>query len=473
MRSVIRYHNSHAFEKDPVQRRPRDAGVTRAAHRCHHRQTDMNRVLLQIALIHCLGGGVCLGQLLYSAPAGGGASSLIQQSAGASTVISTGLSDNVFPSISRDGRLVVVSGPDPLQPAQASTDLWLIDRVVQTRTRIVNHTSTNLPGGAVVTVNPQWSGLAPGNAAVVVTDQIVVTGPGAGVTPQLNIYRVSDGFPLSLVEIGQGNALDLMRSEFVGIGWKPDGSGFATPAYANYVAQSGATRPLVGILFYSYNPALGTATRSAVLSAPRYYDLMSGLPSETHILPVFSPDGTRLAYFEIFWPNAVLTQQATATLMTANANGSAVVSLLQFPTGQFPMGLCWSSDGSQLIYSRAPQVFSGGTYLAAGDPASAVIRSVDSVAGGTPTTLAGVDAGYFPNFPAVRPLAQTSISLTLDGARNQILRAAGLPGSALFGVQSTTTLTNFGARQNFTGAQLASGIDVTTTNRFRAFRLVE
>ena len=415
------------------------------------------------------------GQLVFSAPTGGGASGLFQQSAGSVSPISSGLADNGFPSISRDGRLVIVSGPDPAQPSQPSTDLWLIDRVARSVVKLVNHSSPNLPDGSIATVNPHHSALSLDHLTVVVTDQILITSAsGNSVTPQLNIYRVSDGFPLDLVEMGRGDFSDLFRSEFVGISWKPDGSGFATPAYATFPTQSGSVRDLVGIILYSYDPFSGTAARQAVLSQPRSYDLMMNLPSETHILPVFSPNGSRLAYFEIFWPNPLLTQPATATLMTANANGSSVVRLLTFTAGLFPLGLTWSADGSRLIFSIANQVNAGGTFVAQGDRSTGRIRSIDSITGGTPTMLPGVDSGYYPNYPAFSIVNQTSLTLAPFGPDTLLLRAPGLPGSAVFGLQSTIDMMNFGPRQNFTGAEFNNGIVVTPgSDTFRTFRLLE
>lgn len=433
----------------------------------------MRREIVGSACLVLLSCSVVQAQLVFSAQSGG-ANGLFQQSAGGVTAITSGLSDNGFPSISRDGRLVVVSGPDPAQPAQASTDLWLIDRVAQTRNRIVNHSSTNLSGGAVATINPLYSHLSPDTSVVAVNDAILITSPsGNSVTPQLNLYRVSDGFYLDLVEQGRGDFSDLFRAEFIGISWKPDGSGFATPAYETYIAQDGQPRDLVGIQLFSYNALSGTATRQAVLSFPRSFNLQPGLPSETHIFPAFSPNGTRLAYFNIFWPNPTLTQPATATLRVANADGSGVVDLRTFPAGQYPFGLTWSSDGSRLVYAIANQVNQGGFWIASADPTTAQIWSIGSVVAGTPVRLSGVTAGYVPNLPRIDLLPTIDLSLAPQGDGTFLLQAFGLPGSASYGIESTTDVRFWGGRQNFTGAQFTTGLIVTPTTDIGLFRLVE
>jgi hypothetical protein len=66
----------------------------------------------------------------------------------------------------------------------------------------------------------------------------------------------------------------------------------------------------------------------------------------------------------MLWPNALLTQPATATLRIANADGSGVTRIISFNPGFYPLGLTWGLGGDQRVFSIANQVFSGGVYRA-------------------------------------------------------------------------------------------------------------
>jgi len=427
-------------------------------------------------LIPALGFGLLAqGQVVFNAVSGGNRA-LFEENGGVVSNINTGLASNDFPSLSRDGRLIVISAVDPEQPFQPSTDLFLWNRDTQERRRIVNHTTVTLEGGETVTINPRFSALSPDNAVVVVNDLVLISSPqGSGVTPQLNLYQVSDGFWHGLIEQGLGDQLDLTRSEFLGISWKPDGSGFATPAYMTVPTQMGGLRDLVGIVLYQYNPVSRTATRQAALSTPRFYDAFSPIPSETHVLPVFSPDGTRLAYFEIYWPTPILTQQVTTTLLVANANGTNVQRLNTLPQGSYPMRLTWTADGSQLVYAFGSQPFDGFSYGAFGDPNTAVIRRVSSTALVAPTQVPGINQGFFPLLPARagHNLASTPLRITRLGNGDLLLQALGLPSSTLFGLEFSEQVGAFPHRQDFTGADFGSGITLNTQPSQRFFRIVE
>lgn len=417
-----------------------------------------------------------------------------QQQNGTVTQINTGLATNDFPSLSRDGRFIVISAPDPARPNQTSTDLFLFDRANGSIRTLVDNTTEALQGGAFATVNPRFSALSPNNQLVVVNSSILITTnlQGVSVTPKLSVHRVSDGFEISLAELGQGNAIDFFRAEYVGISWAPNGTVFATPAYVNTTTQRGLAGSAVGIVLFGFNAATAQWQRLAgQLTVPRIFD--ASIPSviETHILPAFSPNGQRLAYFEITWPDALLRNPASARLMVVNSDGSNPRALTSFNPGFYPVGLTWSTDGSQLVLAIAQQAQNGGTFSAFGRPETAVVRSVNSVSGGTAMPVSGITSGFLPSLPqTATPVdgdgnggggggqggslsGSTVLSFARQAGGGFILRARDLDPNTTYRLESSTTLDGFPTSQNFTGSQIMAGITIPRNERQKYFRFRE
>jgi Tol biopolymer transport system component len=216
------------------------------------------------------------------------------------------------------------------------------------------------------------------------------------------VHQASDGFNVGIAEIGNGSAIDFFQSEFLGISWSPDGTVFASPAYVNVVTNTGRQTVAAGIVLFGFDPATLTYTRVGQMTTPQVIDTLApGIIIETHAFPVFSPDGQRLAFFSITYPDPLLVGPATAELLTINANGTNRTSLLQFNPGFYPVGLSWTPDGNQLVFSIAEQVQSGGLHSPLPVPSTAVLRLV-SASGGMPSPIAEVPAGFFPSVVPVQ-----------------------------------------------------------------------
>ncbi|MDA0658834.1 MAG: hypothetical protein O2931_08425 [Planctomycetota bacterium] len=114
------------------------------------------------------------------------------------------------------------------------------------------------------------------------------------------------------------------------------------------------------------------------------------------MFPAYSPNGQRLACFSVTYPNPLMTTPTTTSLFTVNANGSGRTPLVHFASGLFPLGLSWTPDGSQLVFSMANQSSSGGTFLPAGQENTAFLRAISS-SGGSPFSIAGAPNGLFPS----------------------------------------------------------------------------
>lgn len=326
---------------------------------------------------------------------------LFEVTGGVVTPVPTGLVTNNFPSLSSDGRFISISAPDPQFPDEASDDLWEFDRFTQQTRKVIDSETMTQPDGSIFFSSPLFSALSPDNQLIAVATQLGAV-PGGGLPRTLTVHRASDGFNVSLAEIGNGSAIDFFQSEFLGISWSPDGTVFASPAYVNVITNTGRQTVAAGIVLFGFDPATLTYIRVGQVTTPQVIDTPApGIIIETHALPVFSPDGQRLAFFSITYPDPFLVEPATAELWTINADGTNRTSLLQFDPGFYPVGLSWTSDGNQLVFSIAEQVQNNGFHSPLPVPSTAVLRLI-SASGGIPSPIAGAPAGFFPNVVPIR-----------------------------------------------------------------------
>lgn len=408
---------------------------------------------------------------------GGAVNRLFEMQGGVVTPVLTGLTADNFPGLSPDGRFITISSPDPLQPFEPSHDLFVHDRLTGQTRKVVDY-ATFETNGNFVTSTPLFSRLSPDNQWIALKTLVnTSTAQGLSSTPMLTVNRASDGFQVSLVEIGQGNAIDHFRSEYVGIAWHPGGTFFVAPAYVPILTQTGQSTIGVGLASYAFNAGTLQWQRIGQLTQPRIFDAVFPSVIETHILPAISPNGQRIAFFELTWPDALLQGPVQARLAVMNLDGSNGAYLATFNPGFFPGGLTWSQDGAQLIFSIAFQMQVPGVgFQPGGDPATAEIRAVDSVVGGAWTQLPGVNAGFFPSSPMFLSGGVDLDTIPLDLQRlpdgTFLLTAAGLDPALTYQLQSTTTMRQpFGSSQGFTGQQIMNGISITPTPSAWFFRL--
>jgi hypothetical protein len=191
-------------------------------------------LLLSILWLNVLAGAPARAQVIFGADVGTPGNpegALFRVDNGTVTAINTGLPNPIFPSLSPDGTLLVVSSPDPAQPSEASTDLFAHELATGGTRKLVNNVTKTQDDGTFIFASPLFSGTEFNGQRVAYVNQVSNSNPqGGGSTRLLNVIRASDGFDLALAEIGNGNATDFYQSEFVGISWSPDAPVFATPA---------------------------------------------------------------------------------------------------------------------------------------------------------------------------------------------------------------------------------------------------
>lgn len=424
-------------------------------------------------------------QLIFSTGQNGADSTIFQQLApgGPVTQVNTGFAHSNFASLSRNGRFITFSSPDPTGPVNQllpSSDIYRFDRSTGQTSKLFNYTTVveDIPGNPNVRVGtflPEFNALSPDGLYLVASVRLTTRLGNAEPQRVNNLSIVVTTGGDGIVEQGRGRLHDFLFSEFVGISWAPDSRSFVTPAYITIAPGNNAIPPVVGIVRYSLNNQ-GIFARSQQLSQPT----LGGDGSGTiQIFPAISPSGAGLAYWDLFFPDsALLSQPATARLIVANSDGSNASIRATFATGLYPMGLTWSADGRQLIFSIANQFQQGGGFPPAAAPGSAVVRSVASSGPTTISQLPGISGGYLPGFPVTGggggtgtiDLTKVPLSFTPSG-NNFILRASGLNPAANYILESGNSTANFTNPVTFTGSQIMGGIAITKNSRRAFFRL--
>ncbi len=339
-------------------------------------------------------------QVIFSAPTSSGLN-LFQEENGVITQLNTGLNEHNFPSISLDSRFVTFSTPDPVVPAlqvPPSSDIYSFDRLTATARKIIDTNTAVVNPSEVQIFRPLSSALSPNNQFLACGIEL---SRRSGNTPNgsgryLTVVSAATGVPISNPTDARGGAAsDDTNGEFLGISWDRAGTSFVTPALGNTTPPTGVGLPAIWRV--TQNGA-GQWNFTAQLSAPTY----NPPQGSTQIYPAISPSGAGLAYFDIFFPDILTSSQpVTSRLIVANANGSNASIVQTFNPGFYPVGLAWSRDGTQLVFSIAQQIqFGSGGYSTLVDPSTAVIRQI-STGGGVPTAVPGIGTALFPSVPVV------------------------------------------------------------------------
>ncbi|MCP5518545.1 MAG: hypothetical protein H7A45_14945 [Verrucomicrobiales bacterium] len=428
---------------------------------------------------------VAQGQLVYAAPAQFGGvtgSGLFQVGNGQVVQLATGFVEHNWPSLSRDGRFVAFSSPDPVEPGlqvPPSSDVYLFDRVVGGTRRVVDHNTIVFNPAEVDSFTPVSAALSPDNQwlayGVMLTRRQGTANPRSN--RELNVARASDGVIVSNPTFGRGPVSDAFQAEFAGLAWDPAGDSFVTPSYVSVPTQNRSVQQLPAIVRFVRTPGAQDWLRVGVLSAPRYFDGLFPIAAETQIFPAISPSGAGLAYFSLAWPDVLgMSRGVIASVVIANADGSNARVLTTFSEGFYPLGLAWAPDGTRLVVSIARQAVLGFGFLPSGQASTAVLRHV-ATDNGSITAVPGVEAGYFPTHGALGgagSLDGVALQIRSAGENGFVVSATGVAPASTYTMQSSPALGTepFGPPQSFTGTQLLNGVSVPVLSPARFFRLI-
>ncbi len=423
--------------------------------------------------------GTTSGQTVFSAPSAGGGFGLFEQRGATVLPLVTGQTEHYHPWISRSGRYISFSAPDPtVLGSIPSSDVYVFDRTTGVTHRVINH-STGVDGlGGSLATRAISSAVSPDHGMLAYA--VVLQGSAGGATAAgraLNVVLLGNGLSVGTGFGVSETPADSLQAEFMGISWDPGGNSFVTPTYVLLGSLGGFPQSLPAIVRWTRQP--GGNWSPTRLSNPQFINNNFGVIY--HIYPAVSPSGAGLAWFSVLVPDAIgSSQPAQISLVRANADGTNATVLGTFTPGGgnsfFPAGLDWSTDGSRLVFSICRQTFTGVGWTTAADLASAVTYSVDSTTGQDFRAVEGLTGAAFPSvgpFISFASPAPPRLSLERKPSGGFLLRANGLNPAATYFLRSSTTLEpgSFGAPQSFTGQQLMNGIDVPLVGSRRFFRV--
>src|SRR5690625_1929804 len=286
--------------------------------------------------------------------------------------------------------------PVPAQPNEPSTDLFLHDLVTGQTRKLHDNVTEPLPDGSYLFASPQFSRASDNGQRVAFVNLLASSNDQqqGGAYRQLLVLRGSDGFLLSSAEIGNGSMYDFYNSEFVGISWVPGSDQFVTPAYVDVVDNTGRPTAAAGLVMFARD-STGEYRRTGTLTLPQVFSDGLNVIVQTHAWPSFSPDGSLLAFFRMTYPSAVMDQPVETELLMIDASGSGWV-MASFNPGVIGMGVSWSANGQQLVFSVAEQSYSNGLFPPTGEPHTAEVFTLD-LSSNEFGRVPGVTSGFFPN----------------------------------------------------------------------------
>ncbi len=407
---------------------------------------------------------------------------LFERVNGQTVPVETGAGTHDFPGLSRGGRFVSFSVPDPVQGngLNPSSDIYLYDRLLRSTRRVVNHFSDF--DGTLQTWNTALSSqLSPNGAflAYGVAINRAIGATGGQVTNELNIADAATGVILSNPTFARGATSDAFAAEFRGLSFAPDGQSFVTPLYRYTGINDPTPIELPTIVRFSRNAGNGQWELSQILSSPQWQRHPSTFiaSASVHTWPALSPSGQGLAYFSVLVPDVSTGSQPwTSRVVVANADGSNPRLLTSFSPGFVPTGLAWTSDGTGLVVSVSSQANLGTGFLPMPQRSNSAVFSVATSDGAT-SQITALGSAVAPMLPGVAAppgvdLADVAMTISRASAGSVMLRATGLDPAAVVTLQtSENSLTGFQSAQQVTGAQMAAGLEIPLTTDARFFRL--
>lgn len=343
------------------------------------------------------------------------------------------------PTVSRDGRFVLLTSPNPARPFKISNDVFVYDLATGLAQRATGYedlvrysdgilltndlAGTNVIGDRNVVgysvnfpfhkaISPDQTRLAVVNLQRVgtsTTDVPRTNGTfeltlGSYRAPIVEVFTAGDPAPF-----GQALNIGGDRTGFNqggdGIDWHPTREEIVTPVRADIPATSNnGVNVAEGTVLAVFSSG-GLSPFIRKLTSPTgnwfsYVDLLTSyLTSYTQhdYAPAISPDGTRVAYVRhtqrtdtriSFGPLPALCE-----IRVINYDGTGDRQVLPFAEGLWVTELSWSPDGTEIAFDLSPQIISNGWPALLGDATQSEIYVV-SADGSNPHKVIGAPASH-------------------------------------------------------------------------------
>jgi hypothetical protein len=384
------------------------------------------------------------------------------------------------PTVSRDGKNLLVTTADPVVPQMRSYNVFSVDLASGTTTRITHYVDT-ISDGVTTYTNvfnepdfqgysyytshlPYYKAYSPTADRVAILDLTAVSGkPPGGVrlapiqAPVLEVYPVQQTFPIGEFLFAGAERTGLNQAGD-GVDWHPTTNQLLGTFRQNIPTTGnlgpGLTEGTV-IKIYRESGLNPFVTNLTAPTGTHYVDFINFFIVDStaqDYAPAISRDGTKVAYVR----NTLASDSRTGlgfvltntSIRIINYDGTGDQELLSFGPGRWVTRLSWSPDDTEIAFDIAPQLVVNGLKLQMGNITNSEIKIV-RVSDKSVQLLVPAPAA-FPSWSPLDSIPQRPrIRLTPRGSQFELDLSNLVIGRQTL-VESTTNLVQWTTNQSFT-----------------------
>ena len=370
------------------------------------------RVLVIVSLLACAHvRGATTGTIFYNHVANAGAKPtvrVIRADGSNDLAVPIALPFAAHPTVSRDGRHLLVTSSDPVLTQMLSHNVYSVDLTMGNITKITHYVDT-LSDGNVTFTNvfdepdfqtysyytshlPNYKAYSPTADRVAILDLTSVSGkPPGGVrqaaiqAPVLEVYPVQQTFPIGEFLFGGAERTGLNQAGD-GVDWHPTTNQLLGTFRQNIPTTGnlgpGQTEGTV-IKIYRETGLNPFVTNLTAPTGTQNLDLINFIiisSTAQDYAPAISRNGSKVAYVRNtlvadprVGPGFILTN---CSIRIINYDGTGDQELLSFGPGKWVTRLSWSPDDTEIAFDLAPQLIVNDLRLQMGDIMGSEIKIV-------------------------------------------------------------------------------------------------
>lgn len=409
--------------------------------------------------------------------------------------LAVNLPSPIYPTISRNGRFLLMTSTDPGRPFKISNNVYIGDLLTGALGRATSYQDEYVQGGIRFTndlsqlfgsttvssykVNfPYHKALSPDGTRVVVMNLFKSGSVMLGMTlngedvvassgrfPIVDVYNLADALPTGPYVFLSPQERDGFNQGGDSVDWHPTlnevvatvSSDIPTAGNAGITSMEGTVLAVFSTT--SISPFIRKLTNPV-----GQIDIVGGNLFYFGVhdyAPAISPDGQRVTFVRHVLRQGIQSGYAPfpaqCSIHVINYNGTGDQTVFSLADGAWVTKVSWSPDGTQIAFDLSPQLVLNGWNSLLGDVTQSQIHVVNT--DGTNPHLLTAGPATYPSWapgPPARPTLQ--VSRNGDGLR---IRVDGLTVGQAFRVEGSTDLQNWETLLNTQATGSSQLIDIT------------